>query len=335
MLTLTKLINSIVELKDNFHETIFLNDSISDIDKQITNIDSKLSLLREDDSRRQKLQNTKLGLEGEKNVFYQLKNADFGCYVIHDIHLDGKTNRRDDDAQIDFLVVTRGYIYILECKTPAKAIKIDSSGTFRWGSKTIISPINQAEIQKEKLKKIWRLKHPKASRYLSSDFDEKWYKTLVVIANPNAEIDDSEAPQSCKEKIARIDNLIETIKTDLLFYSKKMPTAGSKTMKSIAESFLSSDYTYFSDTAIIRRPKYTPAPSFDSIVETQKAKEAKLRSLLRGMTNDDGSNLLDGREVEKMLLRWPHAIDEAKTIIPRLNKNSLQMIIDAVKDCGL
>lgn len=75
MLTLTKLINSITVLKDNFHETIFLNDSNSDIDKQITDIDSKLSLLREDDSRRQKLQNTKLGLEGEKNVFYQLKKC--------------------------------------------------------------------------------------------------------------------------------------------------------------------------------------------------------------------------------------------------------------------
>lgn len=75
MLTLTKLINSIAELKDNFHETIFLNDSNSDIDKQITDVDSKLSLLREDDSRRQKLQNTKLGLEGEKNVFYQLKKC--------------------------------------------------------------------------------------------------------------------------------------------------------------------------------------------------------------------------------------------------------------------
>lgn len=49
-----------------------------------------------------------------------------------------------------------------------------------------------------------------------------------------------------------------------------MPTAGSKTMKSIAEPFLSSDYTYFSDTATIRRPKYTPAPSFDTIVETQR-----------------------------------------------------------------
>ena len=52
------------------------------------------------------------GMYGESNITFEIKNADIDMYVLHDIYLecDGLS------AQIDYIIITRKSVYVIECK---------------------------------------------------------------------------------------------------------------------------------------------------------------------------------------------------------------------------
>ena len=52
------------------------------------------------------------GLLGEKQIAFELKNSGIDMYVLHDIYLE----KGDLSAQIDFLLITRRHLYVIECK---------------------------------------------------------------------------------------------------------------------------------------------------------------------------------------------------------------------------
>ena len=54
----------------------------------------------------------KAGMAGEEQIMYELKNSHMPMYIIHDWTI----THGDQKAQIDFLVVTRGKAFIIECK---------------------------------------------------------------------------------------------------------------------------------------------------------------------------------------------------------------------------
>ena len=50
------------------------------------------------------------GILGEKNVAFELKNSGMDMYVLHDIYLE----YGEMSAQIDYIVVTRKHVYVIE-----------------------------------------------------------------------------------------------------------------------------------------------------------------------------------------------------------------------------
>ena len=66
------------------------------------------------------------GEAGEKNIAYELKNSGLDMYILHDIYLE----HEDLSAQIDYLIVCRKKVYILECKNLVGDIEVDSNGQF-------------------------------------------------------------------------------------------------------------------------------------------------------------------------------------------------------------
>ena len=98
------------------------------------------------------------GEDGEKNIAYELKNSGIDMYVLHDIYLE----QDDLSAQIDYLIVCRKKIYVLECKNLFGDIEIDSNGQFirkyevngKKYKESIYSPITQNERHLNVLKEV-------------------------------------------------------------------------------------------------------------------------------------------------------------------------------------
>ena len=75
------------------------------------------------------------GLKGEKQIAFELKNSGMDMLIMHDLYLE----KNDLSAQIDFLVITRKHIFVIECKNLYGNIEIDEKGNFiRQGSRKIL-----------------------------------------------------------------------------------------------------------------------------------------------------------------------------------------------------
>ena len=102
------------------------------------------------------------GVKGEESIAFELKNSGIDMFILQDIYLEYK----DLSAQIDYIIITRKRIYILECKNLIGDIEINSNGDFirtyqLKGKKIkegIYSPITQnarhLQILKEQFRKI-------------------------------------------------------------------------------------------------------------------------------------------------------------------------------------
>lgn len=91
-----------------FHKPEVLKSNDDGLQRQISYLEAHLT-----EENKRKLAGLKKGLEGEQNVLFQLKNSGIGMYILHGIHVGDMDG---DDAQIDFVVVTRGWTYLIECK---------------------------------------------------------------------------------------------------------------------------------------------------------------------------------------------------------------------------
>lgn len=102
-----------------------------------------------------------------------MKNSGMDMYILHDIYLE----TGDLTAQIDYIVITRQHIYVIECKNLIGNIYVDNKGAFVCnyevsGKKIkdgIYSPVTQnqrhLQVMKEVRKSIrqlscWQIQKP-------------------------------------------------------------------------------------------------------------------------------------------------------------------------------
>ena len=219
-----------------FHEPVVLKRDDDGLKNQISYLESHPS-----DENNKKLAGIKKGLKGEENVLFQLEHSDIGMYILHGIHVE--------DAQIDFVVVTRGWIYFIECKNWSGNWKICRDGTvlIKNGKKTFSreSPLAQNQRHMDIVKQRWRQRNNKVTNILfSSLFEKNWYKPLVVVSNNESTIDLREASVYDKTHIVRADQLVLFIKKDLKAYSGREPFSSQSEMKADAEGFLAAEKEY-------------------------------------------------------------------------------------------
>ncbi|MBQ8857211.1 MAG: NERD domain-containing protein [Lachnospiraceae bacterium] len=192
------------------------------------------------------------GLQGEKSIAFELKNSGMDMYILHDIYLevDGLS------AQIDYLLVTRKHVYVLECKNLIGNIEVDNSGNFirtyeLSGKKIkegIYSPItqNQRHLQVIKELGLKRRKNILAKTLYEKSFESS-HKSLVVLANSKTCLNAKFAKKEVKEKIIRLDQLNVRIKE--IEAASRESEMSSDMMKEVAESFLSVSVKNSSDYA--------------------------------------------------------------------------------------
>lgn len=157
------------------------------------------------------------GKLGENNVAFELKNSGMDMYILRDIYLEyGELS-----AQIDYLMITRKHVYIIECKNLIGNIEIDNMGNFirsyEYGNRKIkegfYSPITQNERHLLVIKNLRGEKHTNflAKKRFENSFANT-YKSIVVLANPKTILNAKYAKKEVKQKVIRLDQLIAHIK---------------------------------------------------------------------------------------------------------------------------
>lgn len=207
-----------MELFKKFTETIFYKKD-NQLEEQISALKELQREYPNNSKLNYKLKLCELGLIGENEIEFELKNANIGMYILRDVNL--KYN--DLTAQIDYIIITPGYTYFVECKNLIGNITVNNRGEFTreyiYNHKKIVegiySPIRQAERHIEIFKKIFDESQTSFMDKIFKNIRTSWLKPLVVLANSKNILKLTYAPKSIKNQIVRSDSLINYIKRDI------------------------------------------------------------------------------------------------------------------------
>lgn len=225
----------------------------------------------------------KYGEYGEQNISFELKNSGEDMLILHDLYLEYE----DLSAQIDYLIITRKKIFIIECKNLIGNIEIDNQGnfirTYELAGKKIkeglYSPITQNQRHLEVLRQV--RKEAKGNFITKTAFDHFFaenHRSLVVLANPKTYLNAKFAKKEVKDQVIRADQIIERIKT--INSESKDFAYTEKEMYELAQFYLSANVKERSDYS----KKYAEL--------VQKIEEEKKSSQQEKMCPQCGSKLV-------------------------------------------
>ena len=171
-------------------------------------------------------------------------------YILHDVCLE----HEDLTAQIDYIIITRKKIFIIECKNLIGNIEIDSQGNFirtyeMFGKKVkegIYSPVTQNQRHLNVLKAC--RKEAKGNFITKMAFEHYFddnHKSLIVLANPKTYFNYRFAPKELKNTVIRADQLVATIKR--LNSESKDSSYTEKEMCELADFYLNANKPERSD----------------------------------------------------------------------------------------
>jgi len=181
------------------------------------------------------------GIYGEDQVAFELKTSYLPIIVLHDLHIEYEGL----SAQMDYLVITRKFTLVIECKNLIGNIEVTSDGEFirttefggHYKKEGIYSPITQNIRHIEMIRKF---KLDSRTNFISRALFEKFfddnYKSVVVLANPKTIMNLKHANKEVKSKIIRCDQLIDYIKK--LLKESTLDNSPDKTTFAWAETFL-------------------------------------------------------------------------------------------------
>ena len=184
-----------------------LQKRVEELTKQIKTATKEAKIFIEKD-----IKKYEYAIKGENKIINTLMNSNIPMLILHDLNIAYK----DYKAQIDFMIITKRNYYILECKNTYGNILVDSNGNFfrtYYGKKVgIYNPIDKLDRNIDIIK---------AYLYDHSDFLEKlilnksydnFYHGIIVLSNENVVVDMKQSPRDIKNKVVRVDKLVEYIK---------------------------------------------------------------------------------------------------------------------------
>ena len=235
-----------MELFNRFRDTIFLKES-SDLERQLDELKQIREKLDNTDEIDKDIKLLEYGIAGEKEIAFELKNANIGMYVLHDVTFEYDGNK----AQIDYLLFTRGYFYLVECKNLVGNITVDSNGQFyreyeykgKKIKESIYSPYTQAVRHQDMMKKVWSDNHNKLDNFIFGRFHGKdFFRPIVVLSNSKCFLNTKYAPKEIKNDIIRADQLISYIQKDIDNLDSS-ELSGENRLKQASEVWLSRSIT--------------------------------------------------------------------------------------------
>lgn len=159
----------------------------------------------------------KYGRAGEQNIAFELKSSGMDMFILHDIYLEfGELS-----AQIDYIVITRKRIYVIECKNLIGNIEIDDSGnfirSFELSGKKIrermYSPITQNQRHLQVIRELCEANKGNVLKkaLYGKNFDNNC-KSLVVLANPKTVLYSKYAKKEVKQQVIHADQLVQYLR---------------------------------------------------------------------------------------------------------------------------
>ena len=222
-----------------------------------------------------------MGIFGENNIAFELKNSHLPMLILQDLNLKYDSL----SAQIDYLVIMRKFMVVIECKNLFGNLEINSNGDFirildfngRTKKEGIYSPITQNTRHLELFRKIYlsSFENP-VLRKMKEQVAFEAFKSVVVLANPKTVVNMKYAKKEVKDQIIRADQLINYLKR-LENSANDRPSMTNEGMYINANRFLAhhdatpKDYT----------SKYKITPKFDPIEEAEIYKALKQYRLLK------------------------------------------------------
>lgn len=228
-------------LFDKLREPIVLKEN-SDAKAAFEQLDNLLKIAPE--SIRERIEEDKkllyYGIKGEESLMFELKNSHMPMYILHDVFFEENGLK----TQIDYIVVTRKLVLIIECKNLYGNISIDSQGNFTrtikcgnyYHKEGIYSPITQNQRHIDMIREKRRNSKGIFGKMFFDRFFENNYKSIVVLANPKSVLDMRYAPKEIKSQIVKVDGLNNYIKK--LNNDSSNEDMSDKQMKEMADFFL-------------------------------------------------------------------------------------------------
>ncbi|MCL2283571.1 MAG: NERD domain-containing protein [Fibromonadales bacterium] len=196
------------------------NSSLDEQLKQLTEFSQKPLPADIREQVEQEIRRIKTGIAGENKLLFELKNSHIPMFVLRDLCIE----EEDLSAQIDFFVITKKLLFVIECKSLYGNIEIDSKGDFirtmhfgkYFKKERIYSPITQNERHMELIRQV-RQKDKKnfLTKMIFQNYAfQKFYRSLVVLANEQSVLNAKYAPKEIREKVIHADHLIGYIKKE-------------------------------------------------------------------------------------------------------------------------
>ena len=171
--------------------------------KELEQILAQLNNTAQKDTISKEISLMRMGLAGESTVNFELRNCTFPFLCLHDIRLEYEGLV----AQIDYLIISKKFICVLETKQLQGNVNINSEGEFirvykeknGHESKTgMYSPVEQNKKHVNLIKRILKEQF---------DFTHIPIKSVIVMSNPKAIINKKYAPKEIQDQIIRAEKL--------------------------------------------------------------------------------------------------------------------------------
>ncbi len=208
-------------------------------EKKINELKSKLKGASEEEKvfLERDIKNYEYGLKGEEKILYELKNSHVPMYILHDLNLSYK----DYNAQIDYIIITKKNCYVLECKNYFGNILIDEDDDFYRivnGERfSVYNPITQLNRHIDIIKEFVYDQNGFIGKKLVQYAFNTYYRGCVVIANPLSQIIFKSKNNNIKNKVVRLDKLVDYIKKEEK--SSKNLSDNEREIKEFADKILS------------------------------------------------------------------------------------------------
>lgn len=299
-----------------FKDTIFLKET-SDLETELVELEKLKGKVKDKEKLDKYIKTLKAGINGEKAIEYELKNARIGMYVLHDINVVYE----DNNAQIDYVIITPAHCYLVECKNMIGDITVDNKGQFvrklPWGSKeSIYSPLTQAQRHVDVIKKIRDKNNGLIAKAVISLSNDDYYKPLVVVSNSNGILNTRFATKEVKNKIVRVDALIEYLNNDI--QNKKLIELDSKSvMEKIAYKLLEHN---------TQKEKNNWLERFEIAEDINESNDSELKERLLTYRKEQSKQ----RNYPAYYIFTNDQLDKLLEIKPK-DKNELSKILEPVK----
>ena len=300
-----------------FRDTIFYKET-SDLEDKCKALKRLNEEYPNNDELLNELYMVKKGLDGENEIAYQLKKANIGMYVLRDV----KVKFQDLTAQIDYVIITPIYTYLVECKNLIGNITVTEKGDFireytingKKIKKGMYSPLRQVEAQREVLRKIWESRSSKIRKLLASNYFNNYRRVLVVAANQDTILNTKNAPKEMKYKIIRADALIKQLEYDFNHREKDEVLASKKEMEEAAKSYIDISVKEDIDYYDYYKQKYCTNMKDDG-TNSLKERLIELRKNRSKEMNIPAYYVFTNEELDKLVKIKPKSVEDLKGIL--------------------